>query len=222
MSIAGETPNAGVADEHFSVCCSFLQEVGLRIIDYQTYMVLREGAEVLEVDHCGEKVLRLRDGNILKLFRRKRLISSALWYPYAQRFADNARSLLELGIAAPNVLDVFKVPSISRDVVVYQPVPGSTIRELLRAGISADEKESVRARFLIFANDLLDRGVYFRSMHLGNVVYMPDGRFGLIDVADVNMYGSSLSWFARFRFFRRVTWFKEDALWFGSRSNEGA
>ena len=83
MSIAGETPNAGVADEHFSVCCSFLQEVGLRIIDYQTYMVLREGAEVLEVDHCGEKVLRLRDGNILKLFRRKRLISSALWYPYA-------------------------------------------------------------------------------------------------------------------------------------------
>ncbi len=201
---------------------SLLEEICVKTVDCQTYMMLRESAEVLEADHCGDKVLRLIDGRIIKLFRRKRLISSVLWYPYAQRFADNSRSLLGLGIAAPVVLDVFKVPSISRDVVVYQPVPGMTIRELLRQGISAGEKERLRTRFVNFVNDLLDRGVYFRSMHLGNVVYMPGGRFGLIDVADVKLYKGSLSWFVRRRFFRRVARFKEEALWFESEGRNSA
>ena len=89
----------------------------MKTIDHQTYLALREGAEVLEIDHCGEKVLRLVDGSFLKLFRRKRLLSSALWYPYAQRFADNSRALRSLGIEAPKVLDVFRIPTLARDAV---------------------------------------------------------------------------------------------------------
>ena len=61
-------------------------------LDLSAYESLRAGATVLEADKHGDKVLRLPDGNFVKLFRRKRLISSAALYPYAQRFADNARA----------------------------------------------------------------------------------------------------------------------------------
>ena len=50
---------------------------GLSIIENQDFLALKAGAEILEEDAYGEKVLRLADGTLLKLFRRKRLISSA-------------------------------------------------------------------------------------------------------------------------------------------------
>ena len=50
----------------------------MQSIDHSTYEALREGAHVLEADGSGDKVLRLADGRMLKLFRRKRLLSSAL------------------------------------------------------------------------------------------------------------------------------------------------
>jgi hypothetical protein len=62
----------------------------LKRLVHDDYLAMRAGATVLEADGFGDKVLRLADGTMLKLFRRKRLFSSAAWYPYAQRFADNA------------------------------------------------------------------------------------------------------------------------------------
>ncbi len=59
-------------------------------LEYESFLSLREGAEVVEADGHGEKVLLLRDGTYRKLFRRKRLVSSAVWYPYSPRFSDNA------------------------------------------------------------------------------------------------------------------------------------
>ncbi|WP_228158337.1 hypothetical protein, partial [Acinetobacter baumannii] len=69
----------------------------MRVIDYPSYLQLRDNAEVLEADGHGDKVLRLRDGSFLKLFRRKRLISSAALFPYAERFARNASELARRG-----------------------------------------------------------------------------------------------------------------------------
>ncbi|MDP0983907.1 hypothetical protein, partial [Klebsiella variicola] len=57
-----------------------------------------EGARILEKDSYGPKVYLLTDGNILKLFRRKRLLSSALFRPYSKRFIDNAVELQKRGI----------------------------------------------------------------------------------------------------------------------------
>lgn len=69
------------------------------------YEALRAGAQVLEADKHGDKVLRLADGNFLKLFRRKRLISSAALYPYAQRFADNTATLQRLAVPCPLIIE---------------------------------------------------------------------------------------------------------------------
>lgn len=57
-----------------------------------------EGARIPEKDSYGPKVYLLADGNILKLFRRKRLFSSALFRPYSKRFIDNVAQLQQRGI----------------------------------------------------------------------------------------------------------------------------
>jgi hypothetical protein len=54
----------------------------------------------------------LADGSYLKLFRRKRLISSAAWYPYAQRFADNALALAAREHPLPRVIGPLPHPGI--------------------------------------------------------------------------------------------------------------
>ncbi|QRJ65643.1 toluene tolerance protein [Azospira restricta] len=174
---------------------------------------MREGAEVLEVDHHGDKVLRLADGSILKLFRRRRVISSAALYPYARRFANNAAALARLGIPVPQVIEVLRIPSIERDAVRYAPLAGKTLRELLRGGLAPARERELKAAFTRFVVGLHDQGVYFRSLHLGNVVCTPEGRLGLIDFADLRIHPWSLGKYLRARNLRRMQGLDEERDW---------
>lgn len=165
---------------------------------------MRAGAAVLEADGHGEKVLRLADQTILKLFRRKRLLSSAVWSPYAQRFADNAEALHQRHIPAPGIIAVWRIPSIGRDAVHYHPVLGKTLREMRREGLDPASEGGLKAGFTEFVIRLHEAGVYFRSLHLGNVVYTPDRQFGLIDISDARIGRRSLSKQLRVRNLRRL------------------
>src|SRR5690606_6762076 len=83
--------------------------VPLRPLAYADYLTMREGARVMEADRHGDKVLHLPDGTYFKLFRRKRRISSAAWYPYVRRFADNTLALQRLGIPCPRVIALYRI-----------------------------------------------------------------------------------------------------------------
>lgn len=179
----------------------------------EEYLALREGAEVLEQDYFGDKVLRLSDGTILKLFRRKRLLSSATVRPYAKRFAANVAALAKLDIPVPRILRVMRIPSIERDAVLYEPLPGRTLRELRRSGLDEVSERQLKGATVRFIVELHDKGVYFRSLHLGNVVRMPDGRFGLIDVADLRIHPWPLGRYLRARNLRRMQGLAEDRGW---------
>ncbi|WP_426415765.1 toluene tolerance protein [Aestuariirhabdus sp. LZHN29] len=146
----------------------------------------------LEEDGYGIKVLRLNDGSFLKLFRLKRIFSSALLYPYAKRFADNAKKLESLGIPTVRVIDLFDTIEPRRNCVHYHPLPGITLRELYRSERSPMPHERVALLGKLLAN-LHDKGVYFRSIHLGNIVLTPDGELGLIDISDMKIQQSPLS-----------------------------
>lgn len=174
---------------------------------------MREGATVLEFDLFGDKVLRLADGTMLKLFRRKRLLTSAALFPYAGRFASNAQALAKAGIAAPKVLAVLRVPELGRDLVHYEPLAGTTLRDLARAGLSPEDKQQLRDRLTRFIIHLHDKGIYFRSLHIGNVVVTPDGRFGLIDFSDLRIYPWSLGKYLRARNMRRMLGLAAEADW---------
>ncbi len=173
--------------------------MSFQTISQAQYLSLRGAPEILEADGHGEKVLRLADASILKLFRRKRLISSNIFYPYAQRFADNAEILLAMGIAAPKVITLYRIPEISRDVVHYAPVPGITLRQKFRQNPNPPDLEDIRQKLCRFARFLFDQGIYFRSLHLGNIVHMPDDNYGLIDLSDMKAHGKSLSKYLRKR-----------------------
>ncbi|MGC5699897.1 protein kinase family protein [Pseudomonas sp. NFXW11] len=179
-------------------------------IDHRTYETLRAGAQVLEADGSGDKVLRLSDGRMLKLFRRKRLLSSALFYPYARRFADNTKALAQRSIACPRIVAVYRIPSIQRDGVYYEPLQGKTLRQLLD---ERDNADALRAQLGRFIADLHEKGVYFRSLHLGNVVLTPDNQLGLIDIADLRCQNSPLSERKRLRNFVHVLRYQEDRQW---------
>lgn len=185
----------------------------MKRLEQQDYLALREGAEVLEVDHHGDKVLRLADGTIFKLFRRRRVLSSAALYPYARRFANNAMTLARLGIPVPQVIDVLRIPSIERDAVHYAPLAGRTLREMARAGLSPAGERELKAAFTRFVIGLHDKGIYFRSLHLGNVVRTPDGRLGLIDFADLRIHPWSLGKYLRARNMRRMQGLAEESDW---------
>jgi tRNA A-37 threonylcarbamoyl transferase component Bud32 len=153
------------------------------------YDALVAGGRVLEADRHGAKLIALGDGRYLKLFRRKRLLSSALMRPYSWRFQRNARRLAALGIptVAPEAL--LRIPHLRRTAVLYRPLAGRTLRELLDAEPGGEHWIAEFGRFL---GQLHRQGVYFRSLHFGNLVVTETGAFGLIDVADLEFRAAPL------------------------------
>jgi len=168
----------------------------MKKLSKEGYVTLREGAEVIEADAHGDKVLLLPDGTYLKLFRRKRLISTALIFPYAQRFAQNATKLARLNIPTVSIIDLYRIPSVQRTAVHYNPLVGSTLRNRPN-GID----EVLADKLGTFIRDLHDKGIYFRSLHLGNIVLTPENLLGLIDISDMKFLNSSLSLRLRLRNF---------------------
>lgn len=182
----------------------------MQALDHAQYLKMVQGAEVLEADGTGHKVLRLTDGSMLKLFRRKRVISSAAWYPYARRFADNCTTLANRAIPCPHVRTVYRIAEIERDAVHYDPLAGRTLRQLLGNDASDDDLRMQLGRFIA---SLHEKGVYFRSAHLGNVVLTPEGHLGLIDIADMKTYRRPLRKHLRLRNFKHMLRYREDRQW---------
>lgn len=150
-----------------------------------------EGARILEKDSYGPKVYLLTDGNILKLFRRKRFFSSALFRPYSKRFIDNALGLQQRGIPTLTVLDNFQLDAPGMTAVLYRPLPGETLRQI--ASREGFDWEQNLEPLVTLIRRLHGAGIYFRSLHLGNIVVTPDNQLGLIDVADLRFLRAPLS-----------------------------
>ena len=140
-------------------------------------------ASILEQDSYGPKVYQLQDGNILKLFRRKRLLSSALLRPHSLRFCQNARALKKIGIQTVDPIRIYRLEDASWTAVLYGPLAGKTISQLIREQPLLWSR--LKPRLATFIGMLHYHGVYFRSLHLGNIVVTPDDRLGLIDISDL-------------------------------------
>jgi tRNA A-37 threonylcarbamoyl transferase component Bud32 len=164
---------------------------------------------VLERDDHGVKVLVLPDGNFLKYFRRKRLLSRDLLAPAALRFAINVRRLHALGVPVMRVLALHRIIGEAHTVVIYQPLAGESLRKLL-ATESVDAAQMRRVGS--FIAHLHSLGIYFRSLHPGNIVI--DGETpGLIDVLDLRMRAWSLTRWERHRNWLHFLRCEEDRPW---------
>lgn len=171
-----------------------------RITDSQ-FDELVANARLIEKSGSREKVYLTADDDIIKLTYRKRLLSSALLSPYARRFWRNAHRLHERGIHTVRCRELCYQPSRQRHLVIYPRLPGETLRERL----ARDEPANVLLKSMAtFLATLHRKGIYFRSVHFGNVLIDDDGRFGLIDVADVRFASGPLSPLKRARNFRHL------------------
>ena len=172
----------------------------MKTLTESEYAKLTDGAEVLALDPHGDKVLQLSNGSILKLFRIKRKVTSARLWNYAKRFASNARRLLKLGFNTVEMVDEFNCPHIDRQCVVYKPIAGTTLRDVMRANFEQDRMN----RFAHFIAELHNRGVYFRAMHLNNVIVGDDGGFGLIDISEMWIWPWRVGTWKSLRNFRHI------------------
>lgn len=177
----------------------------------EAFEQLSSNAHVIEADGLGPKVLRLEDGRFLKVFRPRRWYTSGSFNPYSERFASNSEQLHNLGIPAPQILNLYALRDGS-SAVVYAPLSGLTLRQALQS-LDSSLRESLIERFGRFVAVLHERGVYFRSLHLGNVLLMDDGEFGLIDVADLRIYPSPLRNALRQRNLNHMQRYPQDRSW---------
>jgi hypothetical protein len=175
------------------------------------FEALTRDATTLSADEHGSKVLRTPDGRVIKLFRRKRVISSNLFWPYAKRFERASRELAARGFAAPAVERIARVPSIGRDLVVYGHMPGVTLREALAGAVDRTPLMLALAQLLA---KLHERGVYFRAAHFGNVLVQrsntENAQLALIDLSEAQFRRGPLSASQRARNFRPLTRYHED------------
>lgn len=177
-------------------------------INQQQYQALIKGALLLEEDAFGVKVLDTRQGEIIKLFRRKRFFSTALLKPYAVRFVDNAQQLDALGIPTVKINRLLWCHSIKRHLVVYQRLDGLLLRDVLSD--STLNSDALFRQFGSFIAKLHNKGVYFRSAHLKNILVCPNGEFALIDISDMQIKKKALKLALRIRNFQHILRYQTD------------
>lgn len=167
-------------------------------LDPAIYDDWRRSARILERDAHGDKVLLLANGLILKLFRDKGGLLRRYW-PLSQRFARHAGQLQARGIPTVDVRALYRLPEQHCSAVLYAPLPGEILRDMGNAGTLDTDLAAQTGAFMA---ELHRKGVLFRSLHLGNILRLPDGRLGLIDIADLGAWPWPLGLAQRERNFR--------------------
>jgi len=154
------------------------------LLSEPAYQKLIHEAQVIEQDKRGTKVALLKNGQYFKVFRKKSLFSSNTFYSYARSFCRNAKRLAMLGVPTINITQLYALET-GEYAVTYEPLEGTTVLDLLKSKQLTHDKAELLGEFIAH---LHDKGVLFKSLHFGNIVLMPNGSFGLIDIASMSIY----------------------------------
>jgi len=183
----------------------------MKILTITAYRQLIENAEPLASEfvdgELSHKVFRLADQSILKLFRIKRIFSSARLFPYTRRFQRNVAYLVSCGVPTMTIASVYRIPAIKRTAVHYHPLKGITLRKHCE---SNPIDPALAGRLGLFFHSLHKNGIYFRSIHFDNMILTEDDDIGLIDVVDMRISNGPLSMGRRIRNLRHLFRYQAD------------
>lgn len=164
----------------------------MRIVSANELQQWLTQGRVIEQDGRGPKVVALTDGQLLKVFRPRRRFWLARLRPQAKRFADNAQKLNALGIRTPRITETgWLERATATSFCMYSPLAGQSLDKLF-----LQERQQLLNRLpklAQFIHELHTKGIYFRSLHLGNILLLPEGDFGLIDFLDLRIKNRPLS-----------------------------
>lgn len=163
----------------------------MRIVTAKELQDWLSHGEVLEKDSHGPKVVRLDNGQLLKIFRSRRLPLLARLRPEAVRFDDRAKRLQALGIHTPTIRETCWIDRVKLiSACLYEPLDGEPLDRLFRD--HREQFDLLLPQLAAYIHQLHQRGIYFRSLHLGNILRTPDATFGLIDFLDIRFKGRPL------------------------------
>ena len=167
-----------------------------------------EGGNVLEHDERGVKVIQLTSGDILKIFRARNRLSGTRIYSHARRFCRNAFRLERLSIPTVKIKALFHLELAGHTAVLYSPLAGDSIRDMVQKDIKRIQQTA--GTFGAFLATLHTKGIHFHSLHTGNVLLLPNNKFGLIDISDMTIYAWPLICNTRLRSFKRLYKYQSD------------
>lgn len=104
--------------------------------------------------------------------------------PAGQRFASNGERLNECQIATPEISEclwVNREQAVS--VCLYSPLTGGSLDQLYHQ--QRQQFDELLPALAELIHSLHRRGIYFRSLHQGNILQLPEGGFGLINFLDI-------------------------------------
>lgn len=149
------------------------------------------------------KVFEQSGSTIIKLFyRKKSRLSSDHIRPRAMRFYKNVNKLHTHGYAVPRIDKIQFCPELKIYLLYYAKIEGKDVRYLANHG-----DLHVISHVAKLMADLHVNGIFFRSIHLENLLYQPDGKMALLDVTDVRFKSRPLNLYERYRNLKHL--FKE-------------
>lgn len=165
----------------------------------------RSNLKLLKFNINGPKIFETDDNEIIKVFYpRKKWLSSDRFIPYAKRFCDNAERLRNRGFKTLNITKVQYCRDLQTYIITYQKLSGVDAR------IVAQNDHSIVDNVASLLADLHNKGIFFRSIHLENILSQDDGKLALLDIVDVKFKNNPLSTYLRFRNLKHLFLIEDD------------
>ncbi len=165
---------------------------------------------VEKADDLGHRKTFYKKNEIIKIFNVRGYISSGFYNTYASRIIKNSIKLKEHEISSIEITNELAFQYNNRlSGVSYKYIPGKTYRDL--GNKITKEMITDLAKYISIIHK---KGIYFRAMHLGNIL-LHNKKLFLIDIAKIHFYPWSLFIFTRARAFRRMIKYQDDIKHFG-------
>lgn len=176
------------------------------IRNHELGKLISAGKTIVKNDHAS-KIVLLSEDRYLKIFYQKNGTPLEKLRSRATKFSNNAKKLKTRGITTVGILEVFRAENPRRDCVCYHGIPGDTIRQVLA---QSNDKATLCYKLGEYVAQLHDAGVMFRALHMGSIIQLTDGSFGLIDIDDMRVNVFSLHRSQRQRNFQHVFRYQQD------------
>ena len=165
---------------------------------------------VEKANDLGHRKTFHKKNEIIKIFNVRGYISSGFFNTYASRIIKNSIKLKDHEISSIEITNELTFQYNNRlSGVSYKYIPGKTYRDL--GNKITKEMITDLAKYISIIHK---KGIYFRAMHLGNIL-LHNKKLFLIDIAKIHFYPWSLFIFTRARAFRRMIKYKDDIKHFG-------
>ena len=165
---------------------------------------------VEKADDLGHRKTFYKKNEIIKIFNVRGYISSGFFNTYASRIIKNSIRLKDYEIPSIEITNELAFQYNKRlSGVSYKYIPGKTYRDL--GNKITKEMITDLAKYISIIHK---KGIYFRAMHLGNIL-LHNKKLFLIDIAKIHFYPWSLFIFTRARAFRRMIKYQDDIKHFG-------